>query len=116
MNEKEYEAAMKEISLTAGDAEGHLQARYWTELEDDATRLASMFEGVEAFWEARNTEKAISIAQRAQKAAGALMDAAVADDHEAAGAAIRSLKETCQPCHSQFREKTEDGYRIKEGS
>ncbi len=116
MTEKEYAATMKEISLTAGDAEGHLQARYWPELEDDGRRLVSMFEDVEAFWKARNTEKAVSIAQKAQRVAEALKNAAVKDDHEAAGAAIRQLKGTCESCHPQFREKTEDGYRIKEDS
>ncbi len=113
LTEKEYEAAMKEIALTVGDAEGHLQARYWGEIEADAGRLISEFEKVEAFWKARSTENAAAIAKKAQTAAAALDSAAVKDDHIAAGAAIGALKETCESCHPQFREKTDDGYRIK---
>ncbi len=113
LTEKEYQASMKEISLTVGDAEGHLQARYWGEIEADAGRLISEFEKVEAFWKARNTEKAAAIAKKAKTAAVALDNAAVKDDHIAAGAAISRLKETCESCHPQYREKTDDGYRIK---
>lgn len=113
ITEKQYEGAMKEISLTVGDAEGHLQARYWGEIEADAGRLISEFEKIEAFWKARNTEKAVAIAKKAQAAAKDLDSAAVKDDHIAAGAAINRLKETCESCHPLYREKTDEGYRIK---
>lgn len=115
LTEEKFEAAMKEISLTAGDAEGHIQARYWPELEDDASMLTSLFEQVEAFWKARKIGKAADLAGEALTAAGALKAAAAKDDSDGTKSAVRSLRSTCQSCHEGFREKIEDGYRIKTG-
>ena len=107
---------MKEISPTAGDAEGHIQARYWPELEDDADILTSQFEQVEGFWKERKIQKAANLAGEALRAVAALKSAAAKDDSDGTKSAVRALRGTCQPCHEAFREKTEEGYRIKPGS
>ncbi len=116
LTEEKYSAAMKEISLTAGDAEGHIQARYWPELEDDADILTSQFEQVEGFWKERKIQKAANLAGEALRAVAALKSAAAKDDSDGTKSAVRALRGTCQPCHEAFREKTEEGYRIKPGS
>ena len=115
LTEEKYEAAMKEISFTLGDAEGHIQAAYWPELEDDASMLTSLFKQVEAFWKARKIRNAADLAGEALTAVGALKAAAAKDDSDGTKSAVRELRGTCQSCHEGFREKTDDGYRIKTG-
>ena len=65
MTEDEYDAAMNEIRMSAGDADGHIDARYFPELEEDGQGLASLFGQVEAFWTARNAEAAAEVARSA---------------------------------------------------
>jgi len=113
LTEEKFEAAMKEISYEVGDAEGHIQAAYWYELEDDDAVLTSFFEQVESFWKERKIGKAVELTGEALRAAGALKAAAAKDDSDGATRALRALRTTCRSCHEGFREKTEDGYRIK---
>ena len=115
MTEEDYDAAMQEVRLTAGDADGHIDARYFPELEEDGRALASVFEQVEAFWKARDTQQAADIARSAVDAANALTAAAARDDRNAARSAFQTLQGTCQACHEDFRERTEEGFRIKPG-
>ena len=35
LNAADFPATMKEIGLTVGDGEGHIDARYWPETEED---------------------------------------------------------------------------------
>ena len=79
MTEDEYDAAMKRIRMTAGDADGHIDARYFPELEESGQALASLFGQVEAFWTARNTEAAAEIARTALTATEAMTAAARRD-------------------------------------
>ena len=113
--ETEYDAAMKEIGLSLGDAEGHIDARYWPETEADGAALAELFEQVQAFWEARDTAAAAEIAGTAIAASRALRAAAAQDDYDAARTAFGDLRGTCAACHQDYREETEDGYRVKPG-
>jgi cytochrome c556 len=75
-----------------------------------------MFEQVEAFWTARGTDDAVGFAQQALAALNDLGDAAVGQNLAGARAAITVLRGTCQSCHENHREQTDDGYRIKSGS
>ncbi len=113
--ETEYDAAMKEIRLSLGDAEGHVDARYWPETEEDGAALAELFEQVQAFWEARDTAAAVEIAGAAIAASRALRAAAAQNDFDAARSAFGDLRGTCAACHRDYREETEDGYRVKPG-
>ena len=115
--EMELDATMKEIRLTLGDAEGHIGSRYWPETEEDGQRLAAMFEQVEAFWTARETERAAGIAADAIAASRALTAAARRDDNDGATSAFDDLRGICSTCHQDYREQNEDGsYRVKPGS
>ena len=111
--ETEYDADMKEIRLSLGDAEGHIDARYWPETEEAGAALAQLFERVQAFWEARDTAAAAEIAGTAIAASRALRAAAAQNDYDAARAAFGDLRDTCAACHRDYREETEDGYRVK---
>ena len=113
LNEADFPATMKEIGLTVGDAEGHIDARYWPETEEDGKRLAAMFQLVEEFWLNRGTDAAARIAVTASNN---LTTVARANDYSEARNALAAIRKTCGACHQDFREETEDGYRIKSGS
>ncbi|MCH7749247.1 MAG: hypothetical protein IH939_14250 [Acidobacteria bacterium] len=114
--EEEYGALMTEIRFTVGDAEQHVDARYWPELGEDLERLIPMFRQVEAFWTARGTDDAVGFAGEALAALNALEEAGAAMSVGAARAAITTLRGTCESCHEIHREQMDDGYRIKPGS
>lgn len=113
MTDQDYEAAMKEIRFTVSDIQGHIDARYWPELDTAVGRLQSYFTQVEAFWTDRGRETAAGFAQDALQALEGVMAASTAEDQGAARDAVKALQGTCASCHMEFREETPDGYRIK---
>ncbi len=116
LNETDFPSTMKEIGLTVGDAEGHIDARYWPETEEDGQRLAAMFQLVEEFWLNRGADAAARIAADAVTASNNLTAVARANDFNGSRNALAEIRKTCGTCHQDFREETEDGYRIKPGS
>jgi hypothetical protein len=114
--DEEYGPLMTEIRFTVGDADLHVDARYWPELGEDLDKLIPMFRQVEAFWSQRGTDDAVGFAQQSLVVLDDLGDATVEQNRGAARAAVDALRGTCQPCHEAYREQTEDGYRIKPGS
>ena len=114
--EEEYGPLMTEIRLTVGDADLHVDARYWPELGEDLDKLFPMAQQVEAFWTARGNDGAVGFAQELIAALKELSDAAIAQDRGAARSGVVAVRATCQPCHEVHREETADGYRIKPGS
>ena len=113
LTEDEYGAAMTEINFLVGDAELHIDARYWPELSEDIGKLRTQFEQVEAFWTARGSEAAAGYARQVREGLSPIRMAAGERDAEAASTALQALKGTCQSCHDAFREPSPDGYRIK---
>ena len=114
--EEEYGPLMTEIRFTVGDADLHVDARYWPELGEDLDKLMPMFRQVEAFWTARGTDEAVGFAKETIAALNELSAAAIDQNRDAAHAAIIALRATCGTCHEKHREQTDDGYRIKPGS
>ncbi len=114
-SEDDYAKSMTEIRFLMGDANQHVDARYWPELADDVQKLRAQFEAVEAFWTARGgTDAAAALAREAIGQLEPILAAADNKDPQAAGAAVRLMRSTCQSCHEQFREETADGFRIKQ--
>ena len=113
ISEEEYEAAMKEIRLTVSDVRGHVDARYWPELETEVGRLQTYFTQIEAFWTARGADGAVGFAQEALRALEGLLSASSDENQAVARDAVKTLQGTCGSCHTQYREETDDGYRIK---
>ena len=113
LTEDEYEAAMTEINFLVGDAELHIDARYWPDLTEDIRKLRTQFEQVEAFWTARGSEEAAGYARQVREGLSPILKASGERDVEAASTALRALNGTCQLCHDSFREPGPDGYRIK---
>lgn len=116
LTEETYGPTMSEIRLIVGDAELHVDARYWPELGEDLDKLFPMFRQIEAFWTARGNDDAVAGTLTTIEALREIGDAGIAMEQGRARAGIRALRGTCQSCHDVHREETADGYRIKPGS
>ena len=104
---------MKEIDYVLDEAEFHIDARYWADLGSDTDALRANFNRVKTFWEARDASDAVDFVEQALTANSALSRASMASDKAQASQAIADLRAACKACHSEYREKTDDGYRIK---
>ena len=116
LTEETYGPTMSEIRLIVGDAELHVDARYWPELGEDLDKLFPMFRQIEAFWTERGNDDAVAKALTTIEGLREIGAAGVAMDQGQARTGIRALRGTCQSCHDAHREETADGYRIKPGS
>ena len=59
LTEESYGPLMTEIRFIVGDAELHVDARYWPDLGEDLDKLFPMFRQMEAFWEGRGNDEAV---------------------------------------------------------
>ena len=116
LTEEELGPLMTEVRFIVGDAELHIDARYWPDLGEDLDKLFPMFRRVEAFWEARGTDSAVGFVQEAIAALREIGAAGIAMEQGPARAGIRTLRAVCQSCHEAHREEAGDGYQIKAGS
>ncbi len=110
-----HEKAMKEIDYVLDEAEFHIDARYWADLGSDTDALRANFNLVKAFWEARDASDAVGVVEQALTANSALSSASMASDKAQATEAVGELRAACKACHSEYREETDDGFRIKSG-
>ena len=78
--------------------------------------MVEAFEKVDAFWSGRNEAAAMELSTKALEAARRFQEAGGAGNFDAAAEAFGTIRSTCMPCHQQYRERTEGGYRIKQGS
>ncbi len=115
-SEEDYDATMKSIRATQRGINDHLEAQNATDVGADGTKLVEAFEKIGAFWKARNEAAAVELATKALQASRTFQEAGAAGDFDAAAAAFGELRSICQSCHQQYRERTENGFRIKQGS
>ena len=116
VSEEDYDAAMKAIRATQQGVNDHLEAQNAPDVGADGAKLVEAFEKVEAFWNAREEAVALELATKALQAARRFQEAGGAGNFDVAGEAFGEIRSTCMPCHQQYRERTENGYRIKQGS
>lgn len=116
VSEEDYDAAMKAIRATQQGVKDHLEAQNATGVGADGAKFVEEFTKVEAFWSARNEATAMELASKALQAARMFQEAGAAGNFDVASTAFGEIGSTCMPCHQQYRERTETGYRIKQGS
>ncbi len=116
VSEEDYDAAMKSINATERRVNDHLEAQNAPDVGADGTKLVEAFEKVNAFWIARNEALAVELSTKALLESRKFQEAGGAGNFDAAATAFREIRSTCQPCHRQYRERAEGGYRIKQGS
>ena len=115
-DETDFEAAMKDVGKNFGAVRSAMEAREGETVASGAENLVSIFEGVEAFFSARDLEHGVTVAGQAAQAAA---DIKSAIDNETFGELVGArdrLGATCQSCHTEYREQVEEGgYRFKSG-
>jgi len=115
VSEEDYDAAMKSISATVDGVNDQLEAQDAPSVGASGKKFVDAFAKAEAFWKARNEEQATTLSMEALAAARKFQEAGAAGNFDAASTAYGELRATCRPCHMQYRERTESGYRIKQG-
>lgn len=109
----DYEAAMQELRYLATDTSLHIDASYWGDVGEDSDKIRDELAKVEAFWTAQEQARAVEFAAQATEAARSIGRASGAQDRGAATAALAELRNVCEACHAEFREETDDGFRIR---
>lgn len=110
---EDYEAAMQELRYLATDTSLHIDASYWGDVGEDSDKIRAELAKVESFWTAQEQSQAVEFATRAIAAARSIGRASGSQDRNAATSALAELRGVCQSCHAEFREETDDGFRIK---
>ena len=110
---EDYEAAMQELRYLATDTSLHIDSNYWGDVGEDSDKIRAELAKVESFWTAQEQPRAVELATQAIEAARSIGRASGAQDRSAATSALAELRSVCQSCHGEFREETEDGFRIK---
>ena len=116
LNEEQYSGAMKEIDFTMAGAAMNIDAMYWDDLGEVSDRLTMLFQRVQAFWTARQVQPAMDFSAAALAAIYAVGQASGAMSASRANQAMTDLRSVCRSCHTEFREETDDGFRIKPGT
>ena len=114
-DQEDYGAAMKEIAARSAALRKSLGT---TPSEADAAaaaaRLEAIFKNVQAYWERKSVEDAITQARKAVTAAQDVAKSLSIHDIQAATAASQTLAGTCTSCHDAHRARLTDGfYKIK---
>lgn len=110
---EDYEAAMQELRYLATDTSLHIDSSYWGDVGEDSDKIRAELAKVESFWTAQEQPQAIEFATQAIAAARSIGRASGSQDRNAATSALAELRSVCQSCHAEFREETDDGFRIK---
>ena len=110
---EDYEAAMQELRYLATDTSLHIDASYWGDVGEDSDKIRAELAKVESFWTAQEQPQAIEFATQAIEAARSIGRASGSQDRNAGTAALAELRSVCQSCHAEFREETDNGFRIK---
>ena len=116
LTEEQYAAAMKEIDLQMGAAAMNIDATYWDDLGLVTDQLTMLFERVQAFWTARQVQAAVDFSAAALAATYAVGQASGARSGSRATQTMTELRSVCRSCHTEFREETDNGFRIKPGT
>jgi cytochrome c556 len=109
----EFTAWMKTCGRAFG-ALNKLDKKAGKEAVSDAERLGGVYEQMIGYWRQRNLADAEKWSAQGKAAATELAAAAFANDADRAGEALKTIGETCQSCHTKYRESLPDGtYRFK---
>ena len=112
-NADDYDGAMKAIRGALGAVGDQMSAEDAPGLEASAATIVEGIAKARAYWQTRD-RRALRYAISAQRAAQGFHAAAAAGDFDATGVAFGALRETCSPCHEQYRERDADGnWQIK---
>lgn len=113
------EAALDKSMKRAGPAFGAVrkatEAMSADTVKENATVLAQVFAETETFFKSKGKTDAVKWAQDGAKAAQEIVAQAGKSDWAGVKKASTDLGATCASCHSAYRDKGPNGYRLKPG-
>jgi cytochrome c556 len=113
-DEKALDDTMKKVGPSFAALRGNLDAAKTDLVSQNAAVLKDAFAQTEAFWQTKHKADAIKWAQDARAQLDAIGHAASSGEWDAAKKAATTLNQSCQACHTAYRERFDDGsYRIK---
>src|SRR5687768_3720921 len=112
-DEAAFDATMKRINPAFGGIRQAVTAGGGEKAAEQAATLKQGFIETEAFWKKRDKADAVKWAGEARAHAETLEAAVKAGKWDDAKAAVTGLQQTCSACHGTYRQRGEDGYRIR---
>lgn len=112
-DEAAFDAIMKRINPAFGGIRQSVAAGGGDKAAEQAAILKQGFTETEAFWTKRDKADAVKWAADARGHAETLEAAVKAGKWEEAKAAVTGLQQACSACHGAYRQRGEDGYRIR---
>jgi hypothetical protein len=111
--EAAFDAIMKRINPAFGGVRQAVAAGGGDKAAEQAAILKQGFTETEAFWKKRDKADAVKWANDARGHAETLEAAVKAGKWDEAKAAVTGLQQSCSACHGAYRQRGEDGYRIR---
>ena len=109
-----YNELMKDVAATYANVKKNLDTNAAPAAAADAAKLQGLFKDTEDFWAQFKTKDALDAAKGAQDAAGAIVNAAKANNIQKAQASYNGVGKFCNGCHTSHREQMPDkSYKIK---
>jgi hypothetical protein len=105
-----YMAAMKAVNASNRPLRMAIMSKDVAAAAAEATKIATAFETVKAYWTAKKVDDAVKFATTAHDAAATI---AAAKDSDAQSAALTTLSGTCNACHMVHRGGTAPNFEIK---
>ena len=93
LDEEDYVSVIREIDFTVGDAELHIDQKYWGDLGTDSDALKALMEQIKAFWQEQNRSSVIEHSSQALVAISQLSRASGQENESEAKQAVQTLKE-----------------------
>jgi hypothetical protein len=115
-DEETLQKTMKKIQPAFGALRTALDGSDAEKTAENTAILKEAFTEAEAFWKGRNKPDAVKWAQEARANVETVERSAATAKWDAAKTSAGAVGQACQTCHTQYRERFDDGsFRIKKG-
>jgi hypothetical protein len=112
--EEAYQKVMKKVGPAFAALRPSVEGSNAEKTAENTAVLKQAFAETETFWKTRGRADAVKLAQDARASVETIDKAAPAAKWDDAKAAMAPLGQTCQTCHTAYRERFDDGsFRIK---
>src|SRR5216684_5392150 len=109
MSDADYSKAMKDINTAFMSLQRANASMNHAQGEKDAQKLSDVFKDVQAYWEAKKADDAVTFAKAAVAAADATVKASGAMDMTTLTSSQQKLTASCAGCHMAHRTRNADG-------
>ena len=112
-DEAAFDAIMKRVNPAFGAIRKVVAAGGGENAQEHANTLKQAFAESETFWKKREKADAVKWAADARAQAEVLERAVASGKWDDAKTAVSGMQQICSACHGAYRERGEDGYRIR---